>query len=147
MVGFLGEGYLWVKALHIISVISWMAGLLYLPRIFVYHAQVPVGSERSEIFKVMERKLFRFIMTPAMAASWIFGILLVLDTEAYREGWFHGKFLFLFLLMGFHGASSKWMKAFQADNNIKSQKFFRFANEVPTLLMILIVIFVVVKPF
>ena len=147
MGGFLGEGYLWIKALHIISVISWMAGLLYLPRIFVYHTQVSVGSERSEIFKVMERKLFRFIMTPAMIASWIFGILLILDIEAYREGWFHGKFTLLLALMAFHGMSSKWMKAFQADQNTRSEKFYRIANEAPTILMIFTVILVVVKPF
>ncbi|WP_120498271.1 protoporphyrinogen oxidase HemJ [Kiloniella sp. EL199] len=147
MGGFLGEGYLWIKALHIISVISWMAGLLYLPRIFVYHTQVPVGSERSEIFKVMERKLFRFIMNPAMMASWLFGILLVLNIEAYSDGWFHGKFTFLIALTVFHEIAGKWMKAFQADENIRSERFYRYANEIPTVLMILIVIFAVVKPF
>ncbi|MCZ4281180.1 protoporphyrinogen oxidase HemJ [Kiloniella laminariae] len=147
MGGFLGDFYLWVKAIHIMAVISWMAGLFYLPRLFVYHTQVPTGSERSEIFKVMERKLFRFIMTPAMAATWIFGILLVLNIEAYREGWFHGKLVCLLGMQAFHGMSSKWMKNFQSDINVKSEKFFRLANEVPTLLMIAIVILAVVKPF
>ncbi len=147
MGGFLGEGYLWVKALHIMSVISWMAGLLYLPRIFVYHTQVPVGSERSEIFKVMERKLFRFIMNPAMMASWLFGILLVLNIEAHTDGWFHGKFTLLIALTIFHEIAGKWMKAFQADKNTRSERFYRYANEIPTVLMVLIVILAVVKPF
>lgn len=147
MAGFLGEGYLWVKALHAISIIAWMAGLFYLPRLFVYHTQVAVGTEQSELFKVMERKLYRFIMNPAMMASWLFGLLLMVNLEAWSEGWFHVKLTCVILMQGFHHVCAKWMKNFARDDNQKSEKFFRLANEVPTILMIVIVILVIVKPF
>ena len=141
--------YLWVKALHIISVMAWMAGMLYLPRIFVYHCAARPGSEQSETFKVMERRLLRAIINPAMIASLIFGAILLsgLGSEVWSEGWLHAKLLFVFLLFGLHGMMSKWRKNFEADANTRSAKFYRYMNEVPTVLMIAIVIFAVVKPF
>lgn len=141
------DWYSWVKAAHIASLIAWMAANFYLPRLFVYHVDAPVGSPQSETFKVMERRLYKAIMVPSMAATWVFGLWLVWITEAWTEGWFHAKFLLVILLSGFHGACSRWMKDFAADRNTKSAKFFRVANEVPTLLMLAIVILVVVKPF
>ena len=139
--------YEWVLVLHIVSVISWMAGLLYLPRLFVYHVDAAAGSEMSETFKVMERRLLRAIMTPAMIASWIFGLWLAALTGAFAEGWFHAKLLLLLLLTASHMAMARWRKDFERDKNSKSAKFYRVANEAPTLLMIGIVIVVVVKPF
>ena len=140
--------YLWVKALHVISIIAWMAGLLYLPRLFVYHCEAKPGSEASERFKVMERRLMRAIMNPAMIATYVFGItLLVLEPAWLSQGWMHAKLLFVLLLSAAHGMMSRWMKDFAADRNTRSQRFFRIMNEVPTLLMIGIVICVVVKPF
>ena len=139
--------YEWILVLHIVSVISWMAGLLYLPRLFVYHVDAAVGSESSETFKIMERRLLRAIMTPAMIASWIFGLWLASLTGAFAEGWFHAKLLLLLLLTASHMAMARWRKDFERDENNKSAKFYRVANEAPTLLMIGIVIVVVVKPF
>lgn len=146
---FLGHWYPWVKALHIISVISWMAGMLYLPRLYVYHSDVPIGSDQSELFKVMERKLLRFIINPAMIATFIFGGLLLATPNLlnWSEGWLHAKLLFVLLLAGFHGALSKWRKVFAADQNKKPASFYRKINEIPTILMVLIVIMVVVRPF
>ena len=139
--------YEWILVLHIVSVISWMAGLLYLPRLFVYHVDAVAGSETSETFKIMERRLLRAIMTPAMIASWIFGLWLAALTGAFAEGWFHAKLLLLVLLTASHMAMARWRKDFERDENSKSAKFYRFANEAPTLLMIGIIIAVVVKPF
>ena len=139
--------YLWIKAPHIVAVISWMAGLLYLPRLFVYHAVAPAGSEQSETFKVMERRLLRFIMTPAMIATWIFGILLVLQGGWLAAGWFHAKIALVLVLTVMHGLMSHWQDDFARDRNRHTQKFFRVANEIPTLLMIAIVILAIVKPF
>jgi len=139
--------YLWIKALHIVAVISWMAGLLYLPRLFVYHAVALAGSEQSETFKVMERRLLRFIMTPAMIATWIFGILLVLQGGWLAAGWFHAKIALVLVLTVMHGLMSHWQDDFARDRNRHTQKFFRVANEIPTLLMIAIVILAIVKPF
>ena len=136
----------WVLVLHIISVISWMAGLLYLPRLFIYHVEAKRGSELSETFKIMERRLLRAIMTPAMIASWVFGLWLAYITEAFSEGWFHGKLLLVILMSVAHMAMARWRKDFEQDNNLRSAKYFRIANEVPTLLMIAIVVLVVVKP-
>ena len=136
----------WVLVLHIISVISWMAGLLYLPRLFIYHVEAKRGSELSETFKTMERRLLRAIMTPAMIASWVFGLWLAYITEAFSEGWFHGKLLLVILMSVAHMAMARWRKDFEQDNNVRSAKYFRIANEVPTLLMIAIVVLVVVKP-
>jgi putative membrane protein len=137
----------YIKAVHIIAIIAWMAGLLYLPRLFVYHATSKVGSEQSETFKVMERRLLRFIMTPAMIATWIFGILLVLQGGWLAAGWFHAKIALVLVLTVMHGLMSHWQDDFARDRNRHTQKFFRVANEIPTLLMIAIVILAIVKPF
>jgi len=142
-----GDAYLWYKSLHIISVIAWMAGLLYLPRLFVYHTETEVGSETSEKFKIMERRLIRAIMHPAALSSTIFGFLLVYEMDAWLDGWFHAKLLFIILLYFMHWQMMRWRMDFAEDRNTRSQKFYRFANEGPTLLMIFIVIIVVVKPF
>jgi len=140
--------YDWIKALHVISIIAWMAGLLYLPRLFVYHCQVSAGSEASETFKVMERRLLRVIMNPAMIASYVFGItMIVLTPEWMKQGWLHAKILFVLLLTVSHMMMARWRRDFAEDRNTRPQRFFRIANEVPTLLMIGIVIFVIVKPF
>jgi putative membrane protein len=139
----------YVKAFHVIAIIAWMAGLLYLPRLFVYHAASVKSSEQSETFKVMERRLLRFITTPAMVASWILGLILafsgVIDWKA--DGWFHAKLALVILLSAFHGACAKWTKDFAADRNTHDTRFYRIMNEVPTLLMMGIVILVIVRPF
>lgn len=142
--------YLWIKALHVIAVISWMAGLLYLPRLFVYHAQEEPGSDGSTIFKVMERRLYRFIMTPAMAAAWIFGLLMLhMEGRAiFASGWWMGAKLALVVAMsGLHVLLGFHLRAFAADRNGKDARYFRVLNEVPTLLMIGIVVLVIVRPF
>ncbi len=139
--------YEWILALHIIAVIAWMAGLLYLPRLFVYHADAPAGSEMSETFKIMERRLLRAIMVPAMIASWLFGVWLIVLTNAFSEGWLHGKLLMVVLLSAVHMAMVVWRKDLECETNTKSAKYFRVVNEAPTILMIIIVILVVVKPF
>ncbi|CAO3355937.1 protoporphyrinogen oxidase HemJ [Azospirillum palustre] len=140
--------YDWIKALHVISIIAWMAGLLYLPRLFVYHCQVQAGSEASETFKVMERRLLRAIMNPAMIAAYVFGIAMIaLTPEWMKQGWLHAKLLFVLLLTASHMMMARWRRDFAEDRNTRPQRFFRIANEVPTLLMIGIVIFVIVKPF
>ena len=136
-----------IKSLHILSVISWMVGLLYLPRLFVYHVDAEPGSELSETLKTMERRLLRVIMTPAMIASWVFGIWLLILTDAQSEIWFHIKLTLIVLLSVSHMAMAKWRKEFASDQNTRSARFYRITNEVPTLLMILIVILVIVKPF
>jgi protoporphyrinogen IX oxidase len=138
---------LWIKALHVVAVISWMAGLLYLPRLFVYHAVETVGSEASERFKVMEYRLFRFIMRPAMIVSWLAGLWLAWSSFRFMGGWLHAKLLFVALLTLHHEFQGKWLREFALDQRLHSQRFFRFQNEAPTLLMIGIVIFVIVKPF
>jgi putative membrane protein len=139
--------YLWIKALHVIAVISWMAALLYLPRLFVYHADADSGSKQSETFKVMERRLLRFIATPAMIVAWLTGVWMAYETGLFREGWLHGKLLLVLGLSAVHGINAKWVKDFAADRNRRPARFYRIANEVPTLLMIGIVILVIVKPF
>jgi putative membrane protein len=139
--------YLWLKAFHVIAIIAWMAGLLYLPRLFVYHAAVDAGSVQSETFKVMERRLLRAIMTPAMVVAWVLGLWLAWSGQWFSAPWLHGKLLLVLGLSGFHGMLARWTRDFAADRNQHSQKFFRIMNEVPTLLMIVIVILVVVKPF
>ncbi|HZP10455.1 protoporphyrinogen oxidase HemJ [Methyloceanibacter sp.] len=139
----------YIKAFHIIAIIAWMAGLLYLPRLFVYHAQSKEGSEQSETFKVMERRLLRYITTPAMIASWVLGLWLAFSglIDWSKDGWFHLKLVLVILLSAYHGFLAKWTKDFALDRNTRSARFYRIANEVPTLLMILIVILVVVRPF
>ncbi len=142
--------YPWLKAFHIVSVIAWMAGLLYLPRLFVYHAEVPAGSQHSETFKVMERRLLRRIMNPAMIAAYVFGILVLLTPEMidnWRSGWFHAKVVLIVALTIYHHALARWRKAFAADANRRPAKFYRLMNEVPTVILIGTVILVVVKPF
>jgi len=141
--------YEWIKALHVISIIAWMAGLLYLPRLFVYHCQVQAGSEASETFKVMERRLLRAIMNPAMIAAYVFGITMIaMNRELFLQGgWLHAKLLFVLLLTASHMMMARWRRDFAEDRNTRPQRFYRIANEVPTLLMIGIVIFVIVKPF
>jgi len=139
--------YEWVKALHIISVISWMAGLLYLPRLLIYHFDAEIGSIQSETFKLMERRLLKVIMMPAMMASWVFGLWLAYLMGAHESGWFVSKFFLVVLLTAFHMFQSKWVREFVDDKRLRSTKFYRLANEGPTLLMICIVILVVVKPF
>ena len=139
--------YLWLKALHIIAVISWMAGMLYLPRLFVYHAAATPGSESSETFKVMERRLLKFIMMPAMIAAWILGLVLALQGGWFASGWFHAKLVLVFAMTVMHGLLSHWVAEFAHDRNRHSQKFYRIINEIPTILLIGSVIVVVVKPF
>ena len=138
---------LWIKALHIIAVISWMAGLLYLPRLFVYHRATAPGSEQSDTFKVMEQRLLRYIMNPAMGVVWVTGPYLAWAFGMYHDGWFAAKVVLVSALTWFHHVLAAWRKQFQADQRPHDQKYFRIANEVPTLLMIGIVILVVVKPF
>ncbi len=145
----MADGYLWLRALHIIAVISWMAGLLYLPRIYVYHCGVAPGSEASETFKVMERKLLRYIMNPAMIATFVFGIGLIwiLSPGIWSQGWLHAKLTLVVALAAMHGMMAKWRRDFELDRNQHSARFFRWMNEVPTVLMIAIVILAVIKPF
>ena len=148
MSAMLSEYYLWLKALHIIFVISWMAGLLYLPRLYVYHTQVTPGSEADETFKVMERRLLRIIMNPAMIIAFISGILLIIATEAGAPGtgyWMHIKLVLVLGMGAVHGMLSSYRKAFERGENQKSEKFYRLLNEVPTVLMVAIVLLVVIK--
>jgi putative membrane protein len=138
---------LWVKALHVISIIAWMAALLYLPRLMVYHAGSPIGSEQSETFKVMERRLLIGIALPAMIASWLFGLWLVSLTRAWTEGWFHAKLLCVVALTAYQMLLFAWVRGFAADQNWRTARFYRMINEIPTILLIAIVILVIVKPF
>lgn len=138
----------WILSLHILSVIAWMAGMLYLPRLYVYHAAAAKGSETSETFKVMERRLLRGIINPAMIATFLFGGMLVAAMPSIaHDGWFHAKILLVLMMTGLHGAFSKWRKVFERDENTRSPKFYKIWNEMPALLLVFIVILVVVKPF
>jgi putative membrane protein len=139
--------YLWLKALHVIAVIAWMAGMLYLPRLFVYHCEAEIGSKQSETFKVMERRLLRAIINPAMVATWVLGLWLAWEGGFFKSGWLHGKLLLVLILSGLHGLFTRCVREFAEDRNVHSQKFYRVVNEVPAILMIGIVILVVVKPF
>jgi putative membrane protein len=145
----LAGAYPWIKSAHVVSIVAWMAGLLYLPRLFVYHAAVPVESRRSTIFKIMERRLENAIMTPAMIASWGFGLLLAATPGIvdWHRGWIWAKLLVVVALTAFHGALGRWRRLFAADHNTHAPRFFRIVNELPTLALIAIVILVVVKPF
>jgi putative membrane protein len=136
-----------LKALHIISVIAWMAGLLYLPRLFVYHADAEKGSVQSETFKIMERRLLRGIMNPAMILTWVFGLSLSWQGQWWHFGWWHAKFALVCGLTVVHHLYGRWRKAFAADQNVRPANYYRWWNEVPTLLMIGIVFLVVLKPF
>jgi protoporphyrinogen IX oxidase len=139
--------YPWIKALHVIAVISWMAGMLYLPRLFVYHCEAPIGSPQSETFKLMERRLLRAIINPAMVASWVLGLWLAWEGGFLKAGWLHGKLVLVLILSGLHGFLTRCVREFAEDRNLRSQRFYRIINEIPTLLMIGIVILVIVKPF
>jgi putative membrane protein len=138
---------LWVKALHIVSVIAWMAGMLYLPRLFVYHAEAAKGSETSEIFKVMERRLLKAIVNPSMILVFLTGFTLVYLTEDWRDGWWQAKFILVLGLAGLHGYFARCVRSFAEDRNERPARFYRVLNETPTILMIFIVVLAVVKPF
>lgn len=149
MIVWLSAAYPWIKSLHIVSMVAWMAGLLYLPRLFVYHSMAPIGSDTSETFKVMERRLQRAIMTPALLATWAFGIMLtgmpgVVD---WRRGWIWAKLAIVIALTVFHLLLAHWRWAFSADQNRHRARFFRVINELPTLALIAIVVLAVAKPF
>jgi putative membrane protein len=139
--------YDWIKAFHIIAVIAWMAGMLYLPRLFVYHSAAPVGSPQSETFKMMERRLLKAIINPAMGATWVLGLTLVWLGDWHKAHWFQAKFVLVIGLSALHGVFVRHWRAFEADRNQHSAKYFRIINEVVTLGLIAIVILVVVKPF
>ena len=138
---------LWVKALHIISVIAWMAGMLYLPRLFVYHAEATRGSEASETFMVMERRLLKAIVNPSMILVFLTGFILVYLTGDWRDGWWQAKFILVLGLAGLHGYFARCVRAFAEDRNERPAHFYRFLNEAPTILMIFVVVLAVVKPF
>ncbi len=146
---FLAPYLLWIKALHVVAMVAWMSGLFYLPRLYVYHCQVAPGSAEGERFKVMERRLLKQIMNPAMIVTWIAGLLMasipgVVDMHAL---WFPVKLVLVLLMTGFHGACSRWRRDFLNDHNRRPEKFYRIANEIPTVLLVLIVVLVIVKPF
>jgi putative membrane protein len=143
----MADWYPWLKAFHVIAVISWMAGMLYLPRLFVYHCEAEIGSRQSETFKVMERRLLRFIIDPAMTLAWVLGLLLVWLGKWHLSGWFQAKFVLVLVLSALHGLLARYVRDFANDRNTRSRKFYRIINEVPTVLMVGIVILVVVKPF
>ncbi|MBP1858752.1 protoporphyrinogen oxidase HemJ [Rhizobium herbae] len=139
--------YLWIKALHIIAVMSWMAALLYMPRLFIYHTDAAPGSEQSETFKMMEQRLLKVIMNPAMMITWVLGLYLAWSVYGFQGGWLHAKLLLVVLLTGVHVLFSRAVRTFARDENTRSARYWRLMNEAPTLLMILIVIMAVVKPF
>jgi len=141
--------YPWIKAFHVISMVAWMAGLFYLPRLYVYHCETMSGTADSERFKVMERRLLKQITTPAMIATWVFGLALVLTPGVidWSRGWWHVKLAAVILMSGFHGMLARWRRDFLMDRNIRPARFYRIANEVPTVLLVVIVIMVIVRPF
>jgi putative membrane protein len=139
--------YLWAKAIHVVAVIAWMAGMLYLPRLFVYHVDAEKGSVQSETFKVMERRLLRGIINPAMIVTWVFGLWMAWKIFHFEGGWLHAKIALVLILSGLHGYLAAAVRKFAEDKNEKPAKHWRIVNEIPTLLMIVIVILVVVKPF
>lgn len=139
--------YDWMRALHVVAIISWMAGMLYLPRLFIYHCDAPAGSVQSETFKVMERRLLTAIINPAMLVAWVVGLWLAWNGDWLQAGWFHAKLAAVILLSGLHGYYSAAVRRFAEDRNVRSALHWRIMNEVPTALMIAIVILVIVKPF
>jgi protoporphyrinogen IX oxidase len=139
--------YLWLKALHIISVIAWMAGMFYLPRLFVYHAETEAGTPQSETFKVMERRLLKAIITPAMIATWVFGLWVAHEGGFFSSGWLHAKLAVVLAMSGLHGYLAKCVRVFAADANTRTSRHYRIVNEIPTAFMVIIVILVVLKPF
>ena len=140
-----GSLYIWVKALHVIAIIAWMAGILYLPRLFVYHSDAPVGSPQSETFKLMERRLYFAIMTPAMIVALFTGFWM--SMVWWSQGWMHVKFLGVLLIFASHIAQGRWLSHFAQDQNQHTSKFYRIVNEIPTVAMMIVVIMVIVKPF
>ena len=144
----LSDLYPWIKAFHVISMVAWMAGMFYLPRLFVYHTDLRAGTAESERFKVMEYRLLKQIINPAMVATWLFGTTLVLtpDVIDWSAGWWQVKFASVWLMAGYHGLLVLWQRAFQDDRNTHSQRFYRIANEAPTILLAVIVIMVIVRP-
>lgn len=148
-IGVLAWVFPWTLAFHIIAMVAWMAGMFYLPRLYVYHCETRPGSAESERFKVMERRLLKQIINPAMIATWAFGILLVLTPGIidWSAGWWYVKLAGVLSMSGFHGALSRWRRDFLEDRNCRSQRFYRIANEVPTLLVFVIVVMVIVRPF
>jgi putative membrane protein len=147
MVGFLGEGYLWVKAFHIIFVIFWMAGMFMMPRYFAYHSQYDVGSAEDAAWIEREAKLMKIIINPAITLAWVFGIMLVLNIGLDAGGWLHAKLAIVFLFSGLHGSFSKWRKEFARGERKRSEKFYRKINETPAFVIIAVVILVIVRPF
>jgi len=147
MTGFLGDAYLWVRALHIIAFITWMAGMLYLPRLYVYHCEAEPGSRQSETFKVMERRLLRAIINPAMIGTWILGLMLAAHGDLWGAGWLHAKLALLIAMQLVHAGYARWRRHFAADQNRHTARFYRVMNEVPTVLMIAIVFLAVLRPF
>ena len=143
---FVQQWYGWIKALHVMAVIAWMAGMLYLPRLFVYHAGAAPGSELSETLKVMERRLLRGIMNPAFVAVWTFGSLL-LWVQDWHQHWLHVKLAMVIIMSGLHHLLAYWRKVFAADRNTRPPRFYRIVNEIPTVLLIIIVVMVIVRPF
>lgn len=139
--------YLWIKVVHIVAMISWMAGMLYLPRLFVYHCEAAAGSVQSETFKTMERRLLKGIINPAMVVTWLAGLWLAWDHQLFREHWMSAKFLLVLIMSGLNGFLSKTVKVFGLDENTRPARFYRVLNEVPAVLMVLIVILVIVRPF
>jgi putative membrane protein len=139
--------YEWLKAFHIVAVIAWMAGMLYLPRLFVYHCAAEAGSRQSETFKLMERRLLRLIMNPAMIATWALGLWLAWQGGFLMAPWFHAKLALVIALSAVHGFFARQVRVFAADKNQNSAKFYRIVNEIPTVLLIAIVVLAVVKPF
>lgn len=153
MQDFLLEHYEWIRALHIISMVAWMAGMLYLPRLFVYHAESiakdGTGTVMSETFKIMERRLLRYITNPAMAATWTFGLCMLFANPGLLQGqgWMHAKLTLVVILSGVHGLFARWRKDFAADRNTNSPRFYRIINEAPTVILIAVVILAVLEPF
>lgn len=145
---FIAIHYEYFRAAHLIAVIAWMAGMLYLPRLFVYHAEAKKGSQESETFKVMERRLLHYIMGPASIAVWVIGgLMLWASPDLLSQPWMHVKLTCVVLMTGLHHAFMAWCKKFARDENTKSAKFYKIVNEIPTVLMIVIVIMAVVEPF
>lgn len=147
---FISDNYLWIRALHLICVIAWMAGLFYLPRLFVYHADPNISADTDQLLQTMERRLLRAIMMPAMILTWVFGIMLLLyqiDIGGMKQGWLHLKLLCVVLMTGFHHILAYHRKQFVAGINQKTHKYYRIINEVPTILLIVIVIMAIVQPF
>ena len=141
------DTYLWVKAAHVIAVIAFMAGLLYLPRLFVYHAQAPAGSDRSATFAVMERRLLRAIVNPSLVVVLVTGLWLAYAGGFFTAGWLHAKLTLVLVLVAVHGMLARYVRLFAAGRNAHSARFYRVLNEVPTIAMVAIVVLVVVKPF